>query len=867
MPGWLQSIWEPSARSVVKRINTFESPIQSLSDEQLRAKTDDFKLRLQQGGSITDLIPEAFAVVREASRRSIGLRHFDVQLLGGVELARGRIIEMRTGEGKTLVATLPAYLHALAGKGVHVVTVNDYLAERDAFWMGPVYEFLGMSVGCIQENMGDGNQSDTQARKSAYACDITYGTNHEIVFDYLRDNLAPSLEETVHRDLHYAIVDEVDLLLIDEAQTPLIISGQAQDDPSFFKAMDRVMRTLNPEIHFKADRRTRTASLTEEGLTEVENALGVGSLSKPENLRWMHATHQSLQAHAIFELDVDYIVQDGEVLLVDEHTGRVSEDKRFSDGLHQALEAKEGVTIKSEDITLAKTSYQHFFRSYYGLSGMTGTAWSERDEFQKIYSRKVVRIPTHRRMIRKDYDNILFTTLQAKHKAVVEEIKELQSKGLPVLVGTVSVRESEQISRILKKSGIQHEVLNAKHHKREAEIIAQAGRAGAVTISTNMAGRGTDILLGGNPKLRAKALAEEGSERYQRSLQRFEQEAEQQQQRIIEAGGLQVIGTGLHESVRIDNQLRGRAGRQGDPGSTIYFISIEDPVYRAFGQQKILEELQQYLADHPQDEPVDNAKIRTALEALRSKVEVENQAIRLEVFKYDSVIHDRRETIWQWRRSLLHSDKLESWQKQSEELIEELIDQLEQETRTRLSEDNEIAKNELENSIWNAVRERIFGVATVAGTDDIPDNSDEFRLWFKELYEQRYGTDLDELLVKWERGVLLQTVDRLWTQFLTDSERVEEGVGLRSYSNLDPLVEFRREIGLMFQQLMLDIRLHAIRSWMAVDPKKAVEQPQQDPGAPLQPIQRNDARTPRKTQRAIDRLPKIGRGGRRKRKR
>jgi len=771
---------------------------------------------------------------------------------------------MKTGEGKTLVATLPAYLHALSGEGVHIVTVNDYLAHRDAEWMGRVYRFMGLSVGCIQEQMGSDPQEEISARKAAYACDITYGTNSEIVFDDLRDNLASSTEEIVHRGFNFALVDEVDLILIDEAQTPLIISGSGDEDSSFFKRADSIIRKLKAETDFKRQPRTKTATLTEEGLAKVEALLGVGSLDHPDNLRWFHAIHQSLQAHAVYRLDVDYIVTQGRVFLIDEHTGRVSEDKRFSDGLHQALEAKENVQIRSEDMTLAKTSYQYYFRRYKLLAGMSGTAYSEKTEFLKVYHLNVKRIPTNMPMIRKDYRRVLFRNLRDKHEAVLAEIIANVEAGRPTLVGSVSVRESEQLSRLLKQKGIRHEVLNAKNHEQEAEIIAQAGRRAAVTISTNMAGRGTDIILGGNPEGLASKLAAPGTAKYEEELERFRIQCREEGEAVKAAGGLMVIGTGEHESVRIDNQLRGRSGRQGDPGSSIFFISVEDDVYQKFGYETVVPQLKEMLADHPAGEPVNNKDIESALDQLREKVEIENQSIRLDVVKYDGVIVDRREAIWAMRRQLLSSDGLQEWHARVAKMLRELLEHLSEsyDRAAVMSDDEEHDARSLHDAKWRVLLENIYGASIPEPDGGWPSDLSGVERAAFDLYRNRYGTEFDTELMNWERHTLLGIIDRLWTQFLTDVERVEEGIGLRGYGNLDPLVEFRREVGLIYVELLRDINLHAFRVWLRVDPKKVPEEATGRNSGSVAPVRAAGRREKKQLN-----LPKVRAGGRRRKAR
>ena len=863
-----KGLFEASDRSLLRRINRLEESFRAIPDGELATSLQLLKQRLAKGESLMALLPESFALVREAARRSLNMRHFDVQLIGGIELARGRIVEMATGEGKTLVATLAAVLHAMGGQGVHVVTVNDYLATRDAEWMGRVYRLLGLSVGVIQEEMGQSYEKELVARRAAYACDITYATNHELVFDFLRDNLAATAEEVVQRGFNFCIVDEVDLILIDEAQTPLIISGPSDENPRYFQTVDHALRRLSAQRDYTVDRKSRTASLTDEGLTRLEAALGVGSLAHPDNLHWMHAAHQALQAHAVYENDVDYIVEEGRVHIVDEYTGRVSPDKRFSDGLHQALEAKERVEIQGEDVTLAKTSYQHFFRGYPGLCGMTGTAYSEREEFRKVYFRKTRRIPSHKPMIRKDYRRLVFKTLAAKQRAVVREIAEAHVLGRPILVGSVSVRESEQLSRLLDQTEIPHQVLNAKQDDQEAAIVAQAGRMGAVTVSTNMAGRGTDIILGGNPEKLAEGEGLLGSPAYSQALERYRDVCAQEQKRIMAAGGLYVIGTGEHESVRLDNQLRGRAGRQGDPGSSAFFVSFEDPIYRAFGQMGALKQLQEMCAELPDDDPVENPQVEAILSALREKVVVENEAVRFEVLKYDTVIHEQRETAWSWRRSLLGARDMEDWRESVRDLLHDLMPRVKEAILRRISESDEtgdVGLDAVKGNVWSKIVEVISG-QTLGSEEKAPLNGDEAEDLLMRRYLQRFGGPSDEALMNWERQTLLQVLDKLWTQYLTDLERIDEGIGLRGYGNLDPLVEFRREAGILFDELMYNVERHAFRLWFAVNPILAAK------AIAGEPESRRAARPPggvksHRGAKAADRLPAVRPGGRRRRQR
>jgi len=601
---------------IVEQINSLEPKIEKLSDEELKAKTPYFKEKIKQGASLDDLLPEAFAVVRETSKRVLGMRHFDVQLIGGVVLHQGKIAEMKTGEGKTLVATLPVYLNALLERGVHVVTVNDYLAKRDAEWMGKIYNFLGLDVGVIVHGLDDAE------RKKAYQADVTYGTNNEFGFDYLRDNMKYSLEDMVQRDFYYAIVDEVDSILIDEARTPLIISGPSDESTELYYRVNQIIPFLK-EDHYKIDEKAKAVTLTEEGVAQCERLLGVENLYDPANTELLHHVQQALKAHKLFKKDVDYIVKDGQVIIVDEFTGRIMPGRRYSDGLHQALEAKEGVKIESENQTLASITFQNYFRMYEKLAGMTGTADTEAAEFKKIYNLDVVVIPTHKPMIREDYPDVVFRTEEEKFKAAAKEIKEMHEKGRPVLVGTTSVENSEKLSALLKKMGVPHEVLNAKHHEREAEIVAHAGEKGRVTIATNMAGRGTDIVLG------------EG---------------------VRELGGLHILGTERHESRRIDNQLRGRSGRQGDPGSSRFYLSLEDDLLRIFGSDKIAGLMDKM--GMAEGEPIEHPMLSKAIENAQRKVEAHNFEIRKHLLEYDDVMNKQREVVYALRKQIMKGENL-----------------------------------------------------------------------------------------------------------------------------------------------------------------------------------------------------------------
>lgn len=778
----------------LKAINECGPSLRHVPDADLQTRSETLRTRACEGAPPETLLVEAYAVGREAAWRTLGLRHFDVQLLGAMALHDGLIAEMRTGEGKTLVATLPAYLNALSGMGVHVVTVNDYLAQRDVEWMGPLYRFLGLSVGVILEEMGDDETKETRSRREAYACDITYGTNHEIAFDYLRDNLATVPEEIVQRRFHYAIVDEVDFLLIDEARTPLIISGPAREDLGRFRMVNEIVCHLQESLHYVVEAKTRTASLTEAGFDAVQKGLGVDKLVELEHIELYHAVHEAVLAHGVYQRDVDYIVEDGEVLIVDEFTGRVSEDKRYADGLHQAIEAKEGVEVQSEDQTLAKVTYQTFFGRYAKLAGMTGTAWSERQEFMQTYGRHAQVIPTHRPMIRLDYQDVVFETLEEKHTAVVQEILDRRATGQPVLVGTTSVRESEQLSHWLEKRRVPHSVLNAKNHRAEALVIGQAGRKSAVTISTSMAGRGTDIILGGNPELLVKERAIQAED-----LKSLRVKCAREREEVLAAGGLHVIGTGHHESVRIDNQLRGRAGRQGDPGSSQFIVSLDDEIWKKFGKPRIAEIRNRLRREgHPKNEPLVSAKIGRVLKSLQKKVDVENQAIRRDVLKYDLVVHAQRETIYGWRRTLVTGKGYDPV-----DLIRGIVDDLLAQTNDRVA-------------IAEALR------AHFNATFDLPDEDAstlestaiQQALTILERREKMVGP---EALRELGRRILLQTIDDLWTEHLSNLERVEEGIGLRGYAEVDPVIEWRKEATHMWQQLLPLIRSRAVAQWFLIE--------------------------------------------------
>ena len=747
---------------IVSEINDFEPEIQKLSDEELRGKTAEFRQRLENGQEIDDILPEAFAVAREASVRALGMRPFDVQLIGGIVLHQGTIAEMKTGEGKTLVATMPIYLNALSGKGVHLVTVNDYLAKRDSEWMGRLYKFLGLSVGCIVHGLDD------RERQEAYNADITYGTNNEFGFDYLRDNMKFRKEELVQRELHYAIVDEVDSILIDEARTPLIISGPAEKSTELYYKVNRIIPPLREEEHYTKEEKSRTVSLTEEGVERVERLLGVENLYDPANMTINHHVQQALKAHVLFKRDVDYIVKDGEVVIVDEFTGRLMPGRRYSEGLHQALEAKEGVKVENENQTLASITFQNYFRIYNKLAGMTGTAETESPEFAKIYKLDVVVVPTHMKMIRKDHPDCIYRTESEKFKAVAREIKELYEIKRPVLVGTISITKSEKLSEMLKRTGVPHQVLNAKQHEKEAEIVAQAGQPGSVTISTNMAGRGTDIVLGPG---------------------------------VVDVGGLHIIGTERHESRRIDNQLRGRSGRQGDPGSSRFYLSLEDDLMRIFAADRLSGLMQRI--GMAEDEPIEHGLISKAIENAQSRVEDHNFSIRKNIIEYDDVMNQQREIIYRQRREALHGDNLRS---AVFDMIEDALD--------AIVEANTAEKTYAEDWDLAAIKteiHRIFGIQPDLSPEALGDmNSEEFRQYLFELVEKRYAdreSEFSEPIMRdLENFILLQTVDALWKDHLLNMDYLKEGIGLRGYGQQDPLVAYKREGHEMFQEMIARIK-------------------------------------------------------------
>ncbi len=802
---------------LVDEINSLEEEVVRLSDDELRARTAMFKEQLDQGATLDDILPAAFATVREAAKRTLGMRPFDVQLLGGIVLHRGNIAEMKTGEGKTLVATLPAYLNALSGKGVHIVTVNDYLARRDAEWMGRVYRFLGLEVGVIVHGMDDA------ARKRAYQADITYGQNNEFGFDYLRDNMKFSLDDYVQRELNYAIVDEVDSILIDEARTPLIISGPAEESTEKYAIIDRIIPKLKrgrkvekgepEEGDYAVDEKTKSVVLTEAGVARCEELLGIGNLYDPAHIDTLHHVNQALRAHALFKRDIDYVVKDGEVIIVDEFTGRMMPGRRWSDGLHQAVEAKEGVKVERENQTLATITFQNYFRMYKKLAGMTGTADTEAVEFKKIYNLDVLVIPTHRKMIRIDYPDVVYKTEREKFEAVIEEIEECHKRGQPVLVGTISIEKSERLSAMLKRRGIRHHVLNAKHHEREAEIVAQAGRFGAVTISTNMAGRGTDIILGGNPEFLAAAevgTRDPENPEFQAALAKYTKQCAEERERVIQAGGLHILGTERHESRRIDNQLRGRAGRQGDPGSSRFYLSLEDDLLRIFGAERI-QGLMTRLGME-EGEPIEHRMISKAIANAQAKVEGHNFDIRKHLLEYDDVMNKQREVIYHRRRETLAGENLkEEVLGMIEDLSAGIVD---------AAVDGELSSAEWDwDALNTAVQERFGFRLNLDGERDglTPEKLKELIAERAiALYEQREAAFGPEVMRHLEKVILLQTIDQQWKDHLLTMDRLKEGVGLRGYAQQNPLQAYQKEGFTLFGDMMARIEAEATRKLFTV---------------------------------------------------
>ena len=836
---------------IVQKINSFEDVISELTDEELKAKTEYFKELLADGQTLDDILPEAFAVVREASKRVTGLRHFDVQLIGGIILHQGRIAEMRTGEGKTLVATLPAYLNALTGKGVHVITVNDYLAKRDSEWMGKIYTFLGLTVGLVIADM------KPNEKQKAYNCDITYGTNNEFGFDYLRDNMVIYKDQLVQRPLNYAIVDEIDSILIDEARTPLIISGRANQASDIYKKADRFVSKLeartiieedvkdeeqateNEKYDYVVDLKAKSASLTAKGIAKAEKEFGLENLNDLNNSELVHAINQALRAHGIMKKDVDYIVKSGEVLIVDEFTGRIMYGRRYNNGLHQAIEAKEHVKVADESKTLANITFQNYFRMYEKLSGMTGTAMTEEQEFEEIYKLDVIEIPTNKPIQRKDLPDIIYKNETGKFNAVIEDIKKSYEKGQPVLVGTVSIDKSERLSKLLDKAKIPHQVLNAKYHEKEAEIIAQAGKYKAVTIATNMAGRGTDIILGGNSEYLAKtdmrkkytfeeieeatAFNETDDEKilarreeFRNLVKNYDKGIEDERAKVIEAGGLKIIGTERHESRRIDNQLRGRAGRQGDPGESRFYISLDDDLMKIFGGSIITKVYNKIGVSD--DMPIESRILTRTVESSQKKVEGRNFSIRKNVLQYDDVMNKQRVIIYKQRREVLDGDNLTE---EIGNMIDSVVNAIVPQYITNDSKDIEGLKKEIYTE---------FGIESL---DILKQEKFEAEDVIKELSEkahniynaksEKFGESMREL----ERVVTLKIVDEKWMEHIDNMDELKNGVGLRAYAQKDPVVVYRMEGFDMFDEMVYDIQYDVVKLLMHVTERDEGAQRQQ----------------------------------------
>lgn len=824
----------------VEKINELEPEISKLSDSELRNKTNEFKDKLKNGSSLNDILPEAFAVCREASKRVLGMRHFDVQLIGGIILHQGRIAEMKTGEGKTLVATLPVYLNALTGEGVHVVTVNDYLAKRDSEWMGKLYRFLGLSVGLVISGM------NPKAKKEAYACDITYGTNNEYGFDYLRDNMVIYKDQLVQRKLNFAIVDEIDSILIDEARTPLIISGRGKQSSDLYKKADKFVRKLIPKViveedaknfvqaednenyDYIVDLKAKSASLTQKGIKKAEEEFGLENFNDIENSEIVHNVNQALRAHGVMKKDIDYIVKDGEVLIVDEFTGRIMYGRRYNNGLHQAIEAKENVKIADESKTLATITFQNYFRMYSKLSGMTGTAMTEKDEFEEIYKLDVIAIPTNKEMIRKDNSDIIFKNENGKFRAVINDIRQSHEKGQPVLVGTISIEKSEKLSELLRKEGIKHEVLNAKYHEKEAEIIAQAGKYGAVTIATNMAGRGTDIMLGGNSEYLAKeemrklGYSEEqinqatafnetddqeiiaSRNKFKELQNKYNSLIKEEKEKVIAAGGLKIIGTERHESRRIDNQLRGRSGRQGDPGESRFYIGLDDDLMKIFGGETITKLYDTLGAD--ENMPIESKLISNSVESAQRRVEGRNFSIRKNVLNYDDVMNTQREIIYKQRREILDGEDLKG-------NVLGMIKSLIEDIATPYFADDHINKEGL--------LQELNANLTITELNSLQKPDVHLKEVIEEavekataIYEERENEIGSEELRELERVVTLKVVDEKWMDHIDNMDELKDGIGLRAYGQKDPVVQYRIEGFDMFDQMVLDIKTDVVKFLM-----------------------------------------------------
>ena len=877
---------------LVNKINGLEEEISKLTDSELRAKTNYFKEQLKEGKSLDDILPEAFAVVREASKRVLGMRHFDVQLIGGIILHQGRIAEMKTGEGKTLVATLPVYLNALEGKGVHVITVNDYLAKRDSEWMGKLYKFLGLSVGLVIAGM------EPNEKQKAYNADITYGTNNEFGFDYLRDNMVIYKNQLVQRGLHYAIIDEIDSILIDEARTPLIISGRANESSDLYKKAESFVSRLTPKIiieedvkdtdqaednekyDYIVDLKAKSASLTQKGIKKAESNFNLENFNDLENSTLVHHVNQALRAHGIMKKDIDYIVKDGEVLIVDEFTGRIMYGRRYNNGLHQAIEAKEHVKIADESKTLATITFQNLFRMYDKLSGMTGTAMTEEPEFKEIYNLDVVAIPTNKQMVREDQNDVIYKNEAVKYRAIVESIKESYAKGQPVLVGTVSIEKSEKLSSLLKREGIKHQVLNAKHHEKEAEIVAQAGKFGAVTIATNMAGRGTDIMLGGNSEFLAKEemrrnkispeLIEESNtyyetddqeilnarEQFKNLVKKYDEQIQEEKLKVIAAGGLKIIGTERHESRRIDNQLRGRSGRQGDVGESKFYIGLDDDLMKLFGGDVITKVYNTLGAD--ENMPIENILISNAVENAQKRVEGRNFSIRKNVLNYDDVMNTQREIIYKQRRQVLDGENIH-------DSITNMIEFTAENTPDMFveSESGELNVESLDAEIIN-----IFGIDMsdyIKANKNNPDAiSEELKKQALEVYSKKEEEITPEQMRELERVVMLKVVDEKWMNHIDSMDELKNGIGLRAYGQKDPVVQYRLEGFDMFDEMINDIKFDVTKILMHIRQQERVQRQEtvKITGEALKPL--NSLEGSHRASSEIDRTvkndgPKVGR--------
>jgi preprotein translocase subunit SecA len=800
---------------IVEAINALEPRISALSDAELQAKTAEFRQRLQNGSSLDDILHEAFAVTREAGKRVLNMRHFDVQLIGGYVLHQGKISEMKTGEGKTLVATLPAYLNALDGKGVHVVTVNDYLARRDAEWMGRLYKFLGLSVGVIRHGLNDSE------RHQSYHSDITYGTNNEFGFDYLRDNMKFDRSACVQREHQYAIVDEVDSILIDEARTPLIISGPSDESTDKYYRIDKIIPRLRRDIDYQVDEKHRTATLTEDGVARSEDLLGVENLYDPANMEILHHVNQGLRAHTLYKRDGEYVVKDGEVIIVDEFTGRLMPGRRWSDGLHQAVEAKEGLKIQQENQTLATITFQNYFRMYKKLAGMTGTAETEAEEFGKIYKLDVLPIPTNRTLRRIENPDVIYRTEREKFEAVVKEIRQCNEKGQPVLVGTITIDRSEKLSAMLKRAGLKHVVLNAKYHEKEAEIVAQAGRKGAVTIATNMAGRGTDILLGGNPDFLARDILRRREidplqatpEQWREAVAQVKPDIDKEHEEVVAAGGLHIIGTERHEARRIDNQLRGRSGRQGDPGSSRFYVSLEDDLMRIFAADRISGIMQRLGME--EGVPIESRLVSRQIESAQKRVEGQNFGYRKHVLEYDDVMNKQREAVYGLRRQLLVGDDQKDYLMGiADEIMASIVQQHAAEDVNPSEWDTEALARTVAQQFGFDMREEGIDPATLS-SKEIEDALVEKA---HEKYNEKEAIISAPAMRFHERMIMLQIVDSHWKDHLLAMDHLKEGIGLRGYGQRDPLVEYKKESFTLFEDLMSRIEDDTIRFLFFLQP-------------------------------------------------